>query len=154
MYAYHKGIWNGPWYWDISSLLPGYCGYIPTTTLSKPLIGTSSYTSSFTPKGANRHGQDTLPLHGENLSLQWIEQIDKLAKKLHFHSFQWRGGEKQPEAKNSKRPWIQLVDQSCLHWGKWQGSTILRTLYMLIRLVILSHSWMVKFPLMWTCSMV
>ena len=51
-------------------ILPrGYCRYIPTHTSTRPLIGIFNDTFSFTPKGANRHGQDTLPLHGENLSL-------------------------------------------------------------------------------------
>ena len=53
-----KGIWKGPCYSEVSSLPPGYCMYIPTPTLSRPLIGTSSCTSSFTQKGANRHWQD------------------------------------------------------------------------------------------------
>ena len=116
-----KGIMNGPCYSEVCSLHRGCCWYIPTRTSSRPLIGIFNDTSSFTQQGANRHGQDTLPLHGENLSLPWIEQIERMVKQLHFHFFQWRGGEKQPEVKNSKRPWIQLVDQGCLHWGKWKG---------------------------------
>ena len=71
---------DGPCYLQVRSLPLGYRRYIPTPTLSRPLVGTSICTSSFTQKGANRHGQDTLPLHGENLSLPWIEQIEQVVK--------------------------------------------------------------------------
>ncbi len=33
-----------------------------------PVLGTFNSTSSFTPKRANMHGHDTLPLHGEHRS--------------------------------------------------------------------------------------
>ena len=52
-----------------------YVAYCQATVGPYPHIlhpgpfGIFKYTSSFTTKGANRHGQDTLPLHGENLSL-------------------------------------------------------------------------------------
>ena len=98
-----KGIWDGPCYSEVSSLLQGYCRCIPTHTSSRPLIGIFNDASSIIQKGANRHGQDTLPLHGENLSLPWIEQIECGVKQLHFHFFQWRGGEKQSEVKKLEK---------------------------------------------------
>ena len=62
-----KGIWTGPCYWPLCSLLPSYCKIIPTRTSSRPLIGIFKYTSSFATKGTNRHGQDILML----MMLEW-----------------------------------------------------------------------------------
>ena len=104
-----KVSWNGPCYWEVCSLHLGYCRYIPTRTLSRPLIGIFNDTSSLTQKGANRHGQDTLPLHGKNLSLPRIEQIERMLKLLHIHFFQWRGGEKTTWGKTLEK----TLDTAC-----------------------------------------
>ena len=68
----------------------------------------------------NKHGYDTLPLHGEHRSAmnRTKRTLSKNSTFLFLKMMRWRN---MTWGKKLEKPRLQLFMVSCLHWGKWKG---------------------------------